>query len=75
MKALRIFGIILILLGIFGFAFRRIFFSGETPAFPAFGLGPLRIQSQQGELAISDVAAGATVILGIALTIYGARNR
>jgi hypothetical protein len=75
MKALGIFGVILIFLGIFGFVFPRIAFSEEMPAIPAFGLGPLQIQSERGALSISDVAAGAAVISGVALIVVRARNQ
>lgn len=75
MKALIIFGVILIFLGIFGFVFPRVTFTEDMPAIPAFGLGPLQVQSERGALSISDVAAGAAVISGIALVVVGARNR
>lgn len=73
MRAIRIFGVILILLGILGFIFPRITF---TEAVPILGIGPLQVQAEQERsVAIPDIAAGAAVIAGIALVIAGARSR
>lgn len=73
MKALSIFGIILIIIGILGFVFPRITYTEEVAV---LGIGPLQVQAEQERtIAIPDIAAGMAVLAGIVIVVVGARNR
>lgn len=73
MKAVTIFGIILIIVGILGFAVPRITYTENVTL---LDVGPLEVQAEQERaIPVPDIAAGASVLAGIVLVVVGAKNR
>ncbi|HEX7070761.1 MAG TPA: hypothetical protein VF190_08140 [Rhodothermales bacterium] len=70
---MKLIGIILIVLGILGFALGGISF---TKSEEVADLGPLEIEKEETHtFPIAPIASGAAVVAGIALVVVGARQR
>lgn len=73
MKAIRIVGIILVIIGILGFVVPRITYTEEVTLLE---VGPLQVQTeQQRAIPIPDIAAGMAVLAGLVLVMVGAKTR
>jgi uncharacterized membrane protein YidH (DUF202 family) len=73
MKAATIVGILLIVLGIIGFAAGGISFTHEKKD---VDLGPLQIQHKQTKtLPISPILSAVALVGGVALVVVGARGK
>lgn len=72
MKGTRIIGIILIVLGVLGFALGGISFTTKKEV---ADLGPIEIQKEQKKtIPIAPIASGVAVIAGIVLVVAGSRK-
>jgi hypothetical protein len=70
---MRVIGIILIILGIVGFAIGGVTFTRERTVAE---VGPLEVRAEERErFAIAPIAAGAAVVAGIVLVVIGSRRR
>jgi hypothetical protein len=70
---MRVLGIILILLGIAGFAIGGISFTRQRTI---VDVGPLEVRAEEREtFPIAPLAAGAAVLAGIVLVVAGSRRR
>lgn len=73
MRSLTLIGVILIVLGIAGFVFKRVTYPSETSK---VNVGPLQVTTEQKRTVdIPDIASGAAVLAGIVLTIAGTQQR
>jgi hypothetical protein len=73
MKAATITGIILILLGIFGFIFKGISYTQKEEV---VDLGPIEIQAEDKEtIPIPEILSGIAVVGGIILVIAGSKKK
>jgi uncharacterized membrane protein YidH (DUF202 family) len=73
MKAATIVGVLLIILGIAGFAMGGISFTHEKKD---VDLGPLQVSHRQKDtLPISPILSTLALVGGIALVVTGARNK
>lgn len=69
---MRIFGVVLIVLGIIGFAVGGITFTSQRTVAE---LGPIELQAEERErFPIAPLAAGAAVVAGIVLVLAGSRR-
>lgn len=72
MNALRTIGVVLILVGILGFAVPRISF---TQTETVVDVGPIEVEAEERRsVSIPDVAAGAAVVAGLVLVVMGGRR-
>jgi hypothetical protein len=68
---MRILGVVLIILGIVGFAIGGITFTRQRTVLE---VGPLEVQAEEREtFPIAPLAAGAAVLAGIVLVVLGSR--
>jgi hypothetical protein len=73
MKAASVVGILLILVGIVGFAVGGISFTHEKKD---VDLGPLQVShKEKSTLPISPILSGLSLISGVALVVVGARRK
>lgn len=73
MGQLRTIGIILIVLGIVGFAVQRVSFTQRETALE---VGPIEVTTtQERSIPIPDIAAGAAVVVGLILVVTGSGKR
>jgi uncharacterized membrane protein len=73
MKAITIVGIILIILGVFGFVYKRITYTEKEKV---VDLGPLEIQSEEEKtLPIPEILSGVALVGGIVLVGVGAKKK
>lgn len=69
----RIIGIILIIVGVLGFAFGGIRMTEEETV---LDVGPLEVQQERERvIPFGPVASGVAVVAGIALVVVGTRRR
>ena len=69
---MRIVGIVLIVLGIIGFALGGITFTSERTVAE---LGPIEVQAEEREtFPIAPLAAGAALVAGLVLVVMGSRR-
>ncbi|MDP4190016.1 MAG: DUF3185 domain-containing protein [Bacteroidota bacterium] len=72
MKGTRIIGIILIILGILGFAFGGISFTKKEKI---VDLGPIEVQSEKKEsIPVTPIASAVAVVAGIVLVAVGSKK-
>jgi uncharacterized membrane protein YidH (DUF202 family) len=72
MKGTRIIGIILIILGILGFAFGGISFTKKEKI---VDLGPIEVQSEKKEsIPVTPIASAVAVVAGIILVAVGSKK-
>jgi uncharacterized membrane protein YidH (DUF202 family) len=72
MKGTRIIGIILIILGILGFAFGGISFTKKEKI---VDLGPVEVQSEKKEsIPVTPIASAVAVVAGIILVAVGSKK-
>ncbi len=72
MKAATVVGILLIVLGIIGFAWGGVSFTHEKKD---ANVGPIQISHKQtSTLPISPILSGVALVAGIGLIVVGARN-
>jgi hypothetical protein len=70
---MRIVGVVLIVLGIVGFAIGGITFTRERTVAE---VGPLELRTEEREtFPITPIAAGAALVAGIVLVVVGSRRR
>jgi hypothetical protein len=70
---MRIVGVVLIVLGIVGFAIGGITFTRERTVAE---VGPLELRAEEREtFPITPIAAGAALVAGIVLVVVGSRRR
>jgi uncharacterized membrane protein YidH (DUF202 family) len=73
MKAATLVGIVLILLGIAGFAMGGVSFTHEKKD---VDLGPLQVShKEKSTLPISPILSGVALVAGIGLVVVGAKGR
>ena len=73
MKAATVVGIVLIIIGLVGFAMGGFTFTHEKKD---VDLGPLQVQHQQKKtVPIPPVASAIALVAGVGLVIVGARSR
>ena len=69
---MKIFGVILIVLGLLGFIFGGFSF---TQSEEVADLGPIEIEQEQTRtIPVAPIASGALVVTGIALVVVGSRK-
>lgn len=69
MRPITVIGIVLILLGIVGFAIKSITYTKDTTK---LDVGPLEVTaSEKRTVDIPDIAAGAAVVAGVVLVFAG----
>lgn len=72
MKGTRIIGIVLIILGILGFAFGGISFTKKEKI---VDLGPIEVQSEKKEsIPVTPIASAVAVVAGIILVAVGSKK-
>lgn len=70
---MKIFGILLVVLGILGFVFGGFEFKRDKEV---ADLGPIKIHQQETRsLPVSPLASGAILVAGLVLVVVGARKR
>jgi hypothetical protein len=73
MKAATIIGIILIILGVFGFVYKGISYTEKEKV---VDLGPIEVESEEKEtIPIPEVLSGIAVIGGIVLVAVGSKKK
>jgi hypothetical protein len=73
MKAATIIGIILIILGVFGFVYKGIIYTEKEKV---VDLGPIEVESEEKEtIPIPEVLSGIAVIGGIVLVAVGSKKK
>lgn len=73
MKVVAIVGVVLIILGIVGFATGGVSFTHQKKD---VDLGPIQVSHQQKEsMPISPVLSTISIVVGVGLVITGARSR
>ena len=73
MRSLTTIGVILIILGVLGFAIPRIVVTEERTV---LDVGPIEVQAEQERsIPIPDVAAGVAVVAGLVMVVAGSGSR
>jgi len=72
MKGLAVAGIVLMLIGVVGFAYGRLSYTTNEKV---LDLGPLQVTAaEKHTLPIPDIAAGIALVAGLVLVVMGTRK-